>query len=438
MQRPLMETTLKSLADRSAVVTIIGLGYVGLPLALLFARAGFRVYGVDSSEERVQILKTGKSPIMDVDSAEICERVADGSFMPTTDYRVIRDSTAMIICVPTPLRKTKDPDMSFILNCLDRSQEHLHAGQIIVLESTTYPGTTEELVFEKISRTGLKIDVDFYLAFSPERVDPGNKTFSTETIVKVVGGATKDSSLVAAKLYSSGISHVHIVSSARVAEMAKLLENTYRAVNIALINEMALMANRMNIDIWEVIEAAATKPFGFERFDPGPGIGGHCIPLDPHYLAWKARLVGFHPRFIELADQINGSMPKYVLDRLIEDLNGVGKALRNCEILILGVAYKRDVNDARESPAGAIIDLLLERGAHVSFMDPYISDFVTEAGIKLHRVGPGEACPSAYDAAIVVTNHSVFDWDAILSWPVDLILDTRNSFGTRHPKVRLL
>src|SRR3989440_5333278 len=360
--------------DKRAHVGVIGLGYVGLPLLTEFARKGFAASGFEVNEAKVATINSGESYIGDVSSSAVKELVDSEKLHATTDFGELKDCDAIIICVPTPLRKTKEPDVSYILAAAEEIKKRLRRGQLIVLESTTYPGTTDEVLLPMFEETGLKLDEDFLLAFSPERVDPGNPQFQTHNIPKVVGGVTEDSTEVAAYLYSQIVQDVHAVTSARVAEAAKLLENTFRAVNIGMANEMARLCYALGIDTWEVIRAAATKPFGFMPFYPGPGIGGHCIPLDPHYLSWKARQHGFDSRFIGLAEEVNSRMPEHVVQLISDGLNDAEKPLKGSRVLLLGVAYKKDINDVRESPALSIIDLLRAKGARVSYHDPFVSE----------------------------------------------------------------
>ena len=348
----------KKINDRTACVGVVGLGYVGLPLAIEFALKGFRTIGFEVDSKKTETLNRGTSHIVDVPSENVAKAIAQDLFSATTDFAQCSACDVIIICVPTPLRKTKDPDMSYILAAGSEIKKHMRKGQLVILESTTYPGTTDEILLPMLEEHGQKIDEDFLLAFSPERVDPGNPQFQTHNITKVVGGVSKDSTEISALLYSQIVENVHPVSSARVAEAAKLWENTYRAINIGMANEMAKVCNALGIDTWEVVRAAATKPFGFMPFYPGPGIGGHCIPLDPHYLSWKARQHGFDSRFITLAEEINSSMPKYVVDLVRNGLNDKGMGVKGAKILILGVAYKKDIDDMRESPALSVIDLL--------------------------------------------------------------------------------
>jgi UDP-N-acetyl-D-glucosamine dehydrogenase len=385
----------------------------------------------------VDAVNEGRSYIPDVSTADVHALREAGKLDATTDFSVVRELDTINICVPTPLRKTKDPDMSYIVSAVEAIAAHLHPGLLISLESTTYPGTTDEVVQPLLEATGLKAGRDFYLAFSPERVDPGNPTFHTHNVPKVVGGLTPDCLKLASALYGTAIQTIVPVSSTRVAEMVKLLENTFRAVNIGLVNELALMCDRMNIDVWEVVDAAKTKPFGFMAFYPGPGLGGHCIPIDPFYLSWKAKQSGFDPRFIELAGHINAGMPHYVVDKVGEALNTKRKAINGSRILVAGVAYKRDIDDMRESPALDVIHLLRQRGADVSYVDPYVPEVHGRewAGrVDLKAVEVPKGGYASYDCVVVVTDHKVFDYDTMVS-EADLIVDTRNAIKTSAPNV---
>jgi len=421
---------LEKIRTRSAKVGVIGLGYVGLPLAVEFARAGFDVTGFDVDRSKIDQINSGKSYIPDVPDADLAAEVKAGRLRATTDMGQLGAMDAIDICVPTPLRKTKDPDLSYIVKAVEAVAATLRRGQLVILESTTYPGTTEEVVQPMLEARGLKVDVDFFLAFSPERVDPGNAQFTTRLIPKVVGGVGPASTEAASLLYGAVVASVVTVSSTRVAEMVKLLENTFRAVNIGLVNEMALMCHNMDINVWEVIDAAKTKPFGFMPFYPGPGLGGHCIPIDPFYLSWKARQTGFECRFIELAGQVNASMPEYVVQRITDALNSVRKAINGSRVHLFGVAYKKDVGDVRESPALDIIELLARRGAVVSYTDPYVLS-LAHAGHTL------ESLPfptnGACDCAVISTDHALFDYDRIAAMP--LVVDTRNALKTAAPHV---
>jgi UDP-N-acetyl-D-glucosamine dehydrogenase len=420
------EAILNKLNERSAVVGVIGLGYVGLPLAVEFGRAGLKVIGFDLDQSRVDAINNGRSYIPDVPTEMVGTLVARGTLSADTGFSRLAETDAVIICVPTPLRKTKEPDISYILAAAEQVKSHLHPTQLVVLESTTYPGTTDEVLLPMLEETGLKLDEDFYLAFSPERVDPGNKQFQTHNIPKVVGGVSPRSTEIAAALYQTIVTEVHKVSSARVAETTKLLENTYRSVNIALVNEMAQLCYQLGIDSWEVIGAAATKPFGFMAFYPGPGIGGHCIPLDPHYLSWKARLHGFEARFIGLAEEVNSHMPAHVVQLVQDGLNSHRKAVKGARILILGVAYKRDINDVRESPALGIIEQLMHKGAEVSYHDPFVPEMNVDGRGSLASVPLSDAALSSCDCAVIVTDHSDLDYSRVVRL-APLVVDTRNA-----------
>jgi UDP-N-acetyl-D-glucosamine dehydrogenase len=409
---------------RQARIGVIGLGYVGLPLAVEFARVGFDVTGFDVDASKVAEINGGRSYIGDVKSEDLAAVVTGGKLRATTDMAHLRDMDAVDICVPTPLRKTKDPDMSYVVAAAEQIAKHLHKGMLVVLESTTYPGTTAEVLQPMFESGGFKAGEDFYLAFSPERVDPANEKYTTKNTPKVVGGTTPACSEVAAALYRSAIDTVVPVSSTQVAEMVKLLENTFRAVNIGLVNEIALMAHRMNIDVWEVIDAAKTKPFGFMPFYPGPGLGGHCIPIDPFYLSWKARQSGFECRFIELAGHINASMPDFVVERVSEALNTMKKAINGSRIHLFGVAYKKDVSDMRESPALDVMDLLQRRGAVLSYTDPHVPS-LAHGTLDMTSV-PERDINGAVDCAVITTNHAVFDYAAMPA-RFPLIVDTRNA-----------
>ena len=420
--------------DQHARVGVIGLGYVGLPLATEFATKGLRATGFEVDATKVEKINSGESYIGDVKSESIKQNVDAGRLSATTDFGELKDCDAIIICVPTPLRKTKEPDVSYILAAAEQIQKQLRRGQLIILESTTYPGTTDEVLLPILSETGLKLDEDFLLAFSPERVDPGNPQFQTHNIPKVVGGVTDDSTEAAAFLYSQIVNEVHSVTSARVAEAAKLLENTFRAVNIGMANEMARLCYALNIDTWEVIRAAATKPFGFMPFYPGPGIGGHCIPLDPHYLSWKARQHGFDSRFIGLAEEVNSRMPEHVVQLVADGLNDDRKAMNGARVLLLGVAYKKDVDDVRESPALSIIDRLRSKGCDVSYHDPFVREVRfddTHAGVSgepLASVELSDQELKSSDCVVIVTNHSDIDYKRVIDL-APLVVDTRNALN---------
>ena len=416
---------LDRIRSRKACTGVIGLGYVGLPLAIEFAHAGFRAIGIDIDQRKVDAINAGTSYIVDTASEEVASLVTTGRLTATNDFSVLAECDTINICVPTPLRKTKDPDMTFILAAVAEIKKYIHPGQLVILESTTYPGTTEEVVLPALEEADLKVGHDFFLAFSPERIDPGNKQFQTRNIPKVVGGVTAQCTQVAKALYEQSIDSVVPVSSTRVAEMVKLLENTFRSVNIALVNELALMSAKLGINVWEVIDAAATKPFGFMPFYPGPGLGGHCIPIDPFYLGWKAKMHGFEPRFIELAGQINESMPKFVVDKVTDALNNNGKAVRNARIHVLGVAYKRDVNDVRESPSLHVIKMLLDKGAKVTYSDPF-APTIREDGMELNETPVRQALEAGTDCVVLLTDHSAFNYPEIVHL-APVIIDTRNA-----------
>ena len=428
---------LDKIIDRTARTGVVGLGYVGLPLAVELAKAGYRTTGIDLDERKVEAIAGGRSYIPDVASADVKALRSAGRLDATVDFAIVQELDTINICVPTPLRKTKDPDMSYIVSAVQAIAEHLHPGMLIILESTTYPGTTDEVVQPLLEATGLKAGEDFFLAFSPERVDPGNPTFQTHNVPKVVGGLTPMCSQLAAALYGSAIETIVPVSSTRVAEMVKLLENTFRAVNIGLVNELALMCDRMNIDVWEVVDAARTKPFGFMAFYPGPGLGGHCIPIDPFYLSWKAKQSGFDPRFIELAGHINGAMPHYVVEKITDALNTRRKSINGAKILVAGVAYKRDIDDMRESPALDVIGLLHAKGASVAYADPYVPEVhgrEWSGGFDLKAVELTRNALSTYDCVVIATEHRAFDYDGIVA-EADLVVDTRNAVKGHHPNV---
>jgi UDP-N-acetyl-D-glucosamine dehydrogenase len=410
---------------RSARVGVIGLGYVGLPLAVEFARAGFTVTGFDVDASKIGLINAGRSYIPDVPEADLAAQVRAGKLNATTDMAQLGEMDAIDICVPTPLRKTKDPDLSYIVLAVEAVAASLKRGQLVILESTPYPGTTDEVVQPMLEAKGLTADVDFFLAFSPERVDPGNQKFTTRNIPKIVGGFGESSTKLAAALYGASVDRVVPVSSTRVAEMVKLLENTFRAVNIGLVNEIAQMCHKMDIDVWEVIEAAKTKPFGFMPFYPGPGLGGHCIPIDPFYLSWKARQSGFECRFIELAGQVNGAMPEYVVERVVEALNEARKAVNGSRVHIYGVAYKRDVSDMRESPALDVIELLARRGAEISYSDPWVPA-LKEGAHTFEAVSEGDALRRRPDCVVICTDHTAFDWKALVDSGVPIV-DTRDA-----------
>ncbi len=416
---------LRKIEDRSAHVGVIGLGYVGLPLSVEFARAGFHVVGYDVSERVVQLVTEGRSHIQDVPASAVAALVKEGRLEATTDPTRLGELDAISIAVPTPLAKTRDPDMSYVVSATDTVARSARPGQLIVLESTTYPGTTRELLQPAVEARGLVVGRDVFLAFSPERVDPGNEKWNTKNTPKVVGGITPACTEVAAALYSSCIDRVVAVSSPEAAELTKLLENTFRSVNIAMVNEMAIVCDKLGVDVWEVIDAAATKPFGFMRFTPGPGIGGHCIPLDPHYLAWKMRTLNYKTRFIDLASEINSEMPHYVVDKVADALNDERKAVNGSRVLVIGVAYKRDIDDVRESPALDVIRLLEGLGADVAYHDPYVPSF-HEDGVRHESVALTDEELKRSDAVVIVTDHSSIDWQRLVN-RATLVVDTRNA-----------
>ncbi|OFV97079.1 MAG: UDP-N-acetyl-D-glucosamine dehydrogenase [Acidobacteria bacterium RIFCSPLOWO2_02_FULL_61_28] len=413
------------IASHTARVGIVGLGYVGLPLATEFARHGFRVTGIDVDSEKVAAINRGDSYVGDVPAAEVAPLVKQGLLRATKDYRQLARLDTVNICVPTPLRKTKDPDLSYILAAVEQIQKHLRPGMLVILESTTYPGTTEEFILPRLAETGLQVGRDFFLCFSPERVDPGNRQYTTRNIPKVVGGITPACVEMGALFYRQAMESVVPVSSTKVAEMVKLLENTFRSINIGLANEMALLCDHMKIDVWEVIEAAATKPFGFMPFYPGPGLGGHCIPVDPFYLSWKAKMDGAEARFIELAGQINAAMPRFVVNKVQAVLNQSGKAVRNSRIHLLGVAYKKDTGDVRESPALDVLALLTQQGARMTYSDPLVPHLSLD-GLELQAQPVLPSCRQA-DCVVLLTDHTSFDYAAIARCS-RRIVDTRNAF----------
>ncbi|MCZ2079170.1 MAG: nucleotide sugar dehydrogenase [Bryobacteraceae bacterium] len=414
----------EKIRNRTARAGIVGLGYVGLPLAVEFGKAGFHVTGIDVQESKVSRLNAGESYIQDVPGESVRSLLNDGKLRATTDFSIIAELDTINICVPTPLRKTKDPDMSYIVSACQEIRKYMHPGMLVILESTTYPGTTDEVVLPVLEREDLRVGKDFYLCFSPERVDPGNPTYQTSNIPKVVGGVTRNCTEMGALFYQQALQTVVPVSSTHVAEMVKLLENTFRMINIGLVNEIALMCDRMGINVWEVIDAAATKPFGFMPFYPGPGLGGHCIPIDPFYLSWKTKQAGIEARFIELAGYINGQMPQFVVDKLQNVLNDYAKPLKGSRIHVMGVAYKRDIDDVRESPALDIIHLLRRRGSLVSYSDPYIPVLQVDGQNYLSQ-DPDAAAADA-DCVVIVTDHRNVDYASLVE-KAKLILDTRNA-----------
>jgi UDP-N-acetyl-D-glucosamine dehydrogenase len=434
---PTSARLLDRITSRRARVGVVGLGYVGLPLAVEFARSGFHATGIDLDARKVSLILRGESYIPDVPSADVKQFTEAGRLTATTDFGVVATLDTVNICVPTPLRKSKDPDMSYVVSAVEAIAPHLRPGMLIILESTTYPGTTEEVLQPLLERRGLKAGVDFFLAFSPERVDPGNETYTTRNVPKIVGGMTPACSEMAGALYGAAIDTVVPVSSPRVAEMVKLLENTFRAVNIGLVNEIALMCEKLGLDVWEVIDAAKTKPFGFMAFYPGPGLGGHCIPIDPFYLSWKAKQTGFEPRFIELAGHVNSAMPHAVVDKIADALNVCRKALNGAHVLIAGLAYKRDIDDIRESPALDVMQVLQQKGARLSYSDPCVPTLAARAwsgGYELQSVPLTPSALAAADCVAILTDHRAFDYDAIVA-SAPLIVDARNTIKSRHAHV---
>jgi UDP-N-acetyl-D-glucosamine dehydrogenase len=437
MNNSIAASLLDAITSRRVRAGVIGLGYVGLPLAVEFARAGYSTTGIDLDSRKVDAINEGRSYIDDVPTKEVAELRAAGRLQATTDFEIIHELDTINICVPTPLRKTKDPDLSYIVSAVEEIAPRLRRGMLIVLESTTYPGTTDELVQPILERSGLKAGKDFFLAFSPERVDPSNPQFGTHNVPKVVGGLTSDCTAVASALYQAAIATIVPVSSPRVAEMVKLLENTFRAVNIGMVNELALMCDRMSIDVWEVVKAAATKPFGFMPFYPGPGLGGHCIPVDPFYLSWKAKQAGFEARFIELAGAVNGAMPHYVVSLVSDALNTLRLPLNGSRVLVAGVSYKKNVDDIRESPSLDLLGLLKERGADLSYTDPHVptlSGTTWLNGVDLVSVDPASAPAGSYDCVVVVTDHDRLDFQR-LQQIGKVVVDTRNAIRTPGPNV---
>ncbi len=432
------EALLTKLKNKEARMAVLGLGYVGLPLAVVFAEAGFEVIGIDPDARKVDSLNKGISYIPDVPTEDVAKLVESGKLKATVDFSILKGVDAVSICVPTPLRKTGDPDMSFIDAATSELAKYVHAGMVIVLESTTYPGTTREVVLPMITEhSNLTIGEDLFLCFSPERVDPGREDWTTINTPKVLGGITESCSEVANAWYSAAIQTVVPVSSAEAAEMSKLLENTFRMINIGMVNELAIMCDRLGVDVWEVIDAAASKPFGFMKFTPGPGLGGHCIPIDPLYLSWKMKSVNYNARFIELASEINTGMPRYVVTKIQDALNEHRKSIKGSKILVLGAAYKPDIDDLRESPALDVIGLLAEKGADVEYHDPYCPSLMTHEGETMYSVPDMLEAAEKADCAVIITNHKVYDYDALLE-KAELIVDTRNALGKvgrSNPKV---
>jgi UDP-N-acetyl-D-glucosamine dehydrogenase len=436
------DTLIQNLKDKQTRIAILGLGYVGLPLAVVFGEAGFKVTGIDPDARKVEALKKGVSYIPDVETNAVAALVKSGNLTATTDFSVLKDIGAVSICVPTPLRKTGDPDMSYILSATEQLAKYVHKDMVVVLESTTYPGTTREVLLPMLTeKSGLKVGEEIFVAFSPERVDPGREDWTTVNTPKVIGGITEACAEVACAWYAGAIETVFPVSSTEAAEMAKLLENTFRMINIGLVNELAIMCERLGVDVWEVIEAAATKPFGFMKFTPGPGLGGHCIPIDPLYLSWKMKALNYNARFIDLASEINTNMPRYVVSRMLEAMNDRGKVLKGSRVLVLGVAYKPDIDDVRESPALDVIGLLQKKGAQVEYHDPYIPHIHHEyEDWQMDSIADLMKAVKESDAVIIVTNHTSYDYPAILAG-AKFVFDSRNALGKLargNPKVERL
>jgi UDP-N-acetyl-D-glucosamine dehydrogenase len=433
---PGLAEALQARLGAAPVIGVIGLGYVGLPLAVAFAESGATVVGIDLDQRRVASIGAGESFIEDVSSETLAPLVRAGRLTATDDYTALKTADAIVICVPTPLGKSKEPDISFIIGAVEAVAGIVRRGQLVVLESTTYPGTTQEVLVPRLEARGLESGVDVFVAFSPERIDPGNRRYTLGTIPKVVGGLTPTCTALASALYGRITDQVVPVSSPATAEMVKLLENTFRSVNIALINEFAIMCRRLGISVWEVIAAAATKPFGFMAFYPGPGLGGHCLPSDPHYLSWRVRLEGYEPRFIAFADQINASMPMYVVQLLVDALNDRERAVRGSQLLVLGVAYKANVADTRDSPALEIIGALVNKGAQVAYHDPFVPSVVVNGG-KLASIPWPVPDLAAYDAVLILTAHTSYDWPALVRH-ARLVIDTRNATGALPPAAHVI
>ena len=432
------ETLLARIESREARIGVVGVGYVGLPLVVEFGKEGYRVTGFDVSAEKVALLNEGQSYILDVPTEDLQALLNKGLLDATTDFSALSEMDAIIICVPTPLRKTRDPDMSFVIAAADQVALHSTADTVVVLESTTYPGTTDELIVPRLLKNGFKVGEDVFVCFSPERVDPGNQRYGIRNTPKVIGGATPDCLEIGTALYSKAIDTVVPVSSTTAAEMVKLLENTFRAVNIGLVNEMAIMCDKLGLNVWEVISAASSKPFGFMTFYPGPGLGGHCIPIDPLYLSWKLKALNYTARFIDLASEINSNMPVYVVTRVMEAMNDlIRKPINGSRILVIGAAYKPDIDDLRESPALDVIRLLQERGAEVSYHDPYV-DTLRHEGIQLDSVPLTNEALSAADSVVIVTHHTATDWQLVADCS-DLVVDCRNALKhIEEPKAKIV
>lgn len=428
---------LNKFKNKEAKIAILGMGYVGLPLAVVFAEAGFDVTGIDPIKEKIDLLNKGESYIIDVPTEQVARLIENKKLHATTDFSVLKDMDAVSICVPTPLRKTGDPDLSFIISATESLSQYIHPGMVVVLESSTYPGTTREMVLPRLLECcDYEVGKDFFLAFSPERVDPGRTDWTTINTPKVMGGITEDCSEISSVWYAQALEKVVPVTSTEVAEMAKLLENTFRMINIGLVNELAIMCDRLNVDVWEVIDAAATKPFGFMKFTPGPGLGGHCIPIDPLYLSWKLKSLNYNARFIELASEINTNMPRFVVGKVQDALNEVGKPVKGSKILIMGAAYKPDIDDIRESPALDVIHLLEHKGANVNYHDPYVQR-IDHEDWEMESIKDLDKGLTESDCVVIVTNHKVYNYPDILE-KSKLIVDTRNAIGEigrKSPKV---
>ncbi len=421
----------KKIKDKTAKIGVIGLGYVGLPLAVEFVQAGYDVIGIDVDEAKIKAINSGKNYIDDIDDKILKKAVFEKKLRATNDFNEVKQMDSISICVPTPLNKQKDPDISYIVSVMDKLKNHLHEGMAIVLESTTYPGSTKELILPYIDRAGFDIGKNFFLCFSPERIDPGNKVYNTSNTPKVIGGITQECTKIGVSLYQGIVDQVVEVSSTETAEMVKLLENTFRAINIGLANEIAIMCEKLGVNVWEVIDAAATKPFGYMKFSPGPGLGGHCIPIDPHYLSWKLKMLDYEARFIQLAGEINTNMPNHVLSLISQNLNSVQKTVNGSKILVIGVAYKRNINDIRESPALDIIQLLFNGDAKVDYYDPYVPRLDFKTIILNSLTNLNEKKLISYDACIIVTDHSNIDYELIYNF-CELIIDTRNVFESKN------
>lgn len=422
---------------RTAQICVVGVGYVGLPLVVEFAKAGFPVLALDVSEDKVAAINSGQSYIEDIPTSTLAPLVEAGRVRASSDYAELRNVDVVIICVQTPLNKTKDPDLTFIIQAMERIADYSHEGMLVILESTTYPGTTEEIIVPRLTQKGLKVGESVFVAFSPERIDPGNKHYGLRNTPKIVGGITPACLEVTSTLYATAVEQVVPVSSTTTAEMVKLLENTFRSVNIAMVNEMALMCDKLGVDVWEVINAAATKPFGFMAHYPGPGLGGHCIPVDPHYLSWKLKTLNYNARFIALASEINTSMPLYVIDKVVDALNDDSKSVKGARVVVLGVAYKPNIDDVRESPALDIIDLLRHKGAHVVYHDPHVPSVRLEGDTIMHSTEYSDALLQQADCVVIVTHHAWYDWERVVKHS-RLIVDTRHITRPQNGGARIV